>query len=165
MCRFVSPARKRRMARRRRDPTGTRHGVAAIESVILLSTLLMVLFVVFDFGLAAFQYNTLAATARRVARAASLHGAAAPPEQSAWGPAAYAGTAADNTEIAATAAPLLATMASSDVTLNVTWPDGDTQENNRVRVRVAYTHHAWIPFLSFSDSLNLHAESTMPIVH
>ena len=159
MCPFVSRARKRR------DPSGTRHGVAAIESVILLSTLLMVLFVVFDFGLAAFQCNTLAATARRVARAASLHGAAAPPEQPAWGPTAYAGTASDNTEIAATAAPLLATMPSSEVTLSVTWPDGDIQENNRVRVRVAYTHHAWIPFLSVSDSLNLHAESTMPIVH
>lgn len=148
-----------------RTPRGLRRGVAAVEGVFLLSILLLVLFVVFDFGLAAFQYNTLAAVARRVSRTATLHGPAAPPEESTWGPAQYLGNAGDNSEIAQIAAPLLATMPASDVAIEVTWPDGSNRENDRVRVHVSYTHHSWVPFLPACNSLNLQAESTATIVH
>jgi hypothetical protein len=88
----------------------------------------MVLFVIFDLGLAAFRYNALAATARRVAREAVVHGGAAPPDRTAWGSGKYLGTAADVTEIAQSAAPLLATMPPSAVTIQVEWLDGNNQE-------------------------------------
>jgi Flp pilus assembly protein TadG len=165
MCPVVSHTKIRRTVVTRRGAPRTRSGVAAIEGIIVLSTLLMVLFVVFDFGLATFQYNTLSAVARRVARAASLHGAAAPPEQTAWGPVEYVGTAADNSEIANAASPLLATMSSSAVAIDVTWLDGTNQENDRVRVRISYTHPSCVPFLPGINALSLQAESTMPIVH
>lgn len=142
-----------------------RSGVAAVEGVFLLGIVLMVLFVLFDYGLAAFQFNTLSAVARRVARASALHGSMAPPQQSAWGPAEYVGTAADNSEIAQAAAPLLATMTSADVAIDVTWPDGSNDVNARVRVRISYTHHSWAPLLPTSGDLQLQAESTAPIVH
>jgi Flp pilus assembly protein TadG len=154
----------RQVASMRRRVVRTRGGVAAVEGAIVLTTLLLVLFVVFDFGLATFQYNSLSAVARRVARAASIRGADAPPDQSAWGPAEYVGSAADNSEIAMAAAPFLATMSASDVTIDVTWPDGGNQENNRVRVAVGYSHHSLVPLLSVGN-LNLQAVSTMSISH
>jgi Flp pilus assembly protein TadG len=162
---LINRATIRRTGRTPRCAPRTRGGMAAVEGMVVLSTLLMILFVIFDFGLATFQYNTLSAVARRVARAASLRGAAAPPDQVAWGPAEYVGTAADNSEIAAIAAPLLATMPGSDVSIDVTWPNGTNQENDTVHVRVSYTHHACVPLLPGVTVLNLQAESTMPIVH
>lgn len=165
MCQNVSQSRNRRIHSRNYRAAARRHGVVAVESAVLLSTLLMVLFVIFDFGLAAFQYNTLSAVACRVARAATLHGEAASPQQTVWGPGEYVGTAADGSEIAASAVPLLATMPASEVTIDVTWLDRGNQENNRVRVLIKYTHHSWVPFLPTSETLNLEAESTMPIVH
>jgi hypothetical protein len=56
-------------------------------------------------------------------------------------------------------------MPASDVTIDVTWPDGSNQENDRVRVHVSYRHHSWVPFLPTSDNLMLQAESTAQIVH
>lgn len=165
MCRNASHPCNRRILSRNVRRAARRRGVTAVESAVLLSTLLMVLFVIFDFGLATFQYNTLSAVARRVARVATLHGEAAAPQQTAWGPGEYVGTAADGSEIASAAAPLLATMPASQVTIDVTWLDRGNQENNRVRVMIKYTHHSWVPFLPTSETLNLQAESTMPIVH
>lgn len=155
----VSPMRSRRNRRRGRS------GVTAVESVFTLSILLLVLFAVFDFGLAAFQYNTLAAVARRVARAASLRGSAAASETSTWGPAEYVGTAGDNSEIAEAVAPLLAAMSPTEVSIDVIWPDGSNRENDRVQVHLSYVHHSWVPFLPACGNLNLQAESVAPIVH
>jgi len=126
---------------------------------------MLVLTVLFDLGLAAFQYNTLSAIARRVARTAIVHGALAPPNQSAWGPSEYTGTAADSSEIAAAAAPLLVTMPNSAVTIDVTWPDGDNVANHRVSVTLQYVHYPIVPFLLLGNPLTLQAESTMYIAH
>jgi Flp pilus assembly protein TadG len=161
----VSRSSIRGTASIRRRPRHSRRGVAAVESAIVLSTLLMVLFVLFDFGLATFQYNTLSAVARYMARAATLHGSAAPPQYSSWGPTEYVGTAADNSEIAAVAAPLLATMPAGGVAIDVTWPSGSNQESNTVQVRLSYTHTSLVPFLPGISSLNLQAQSTMSIAH
>ena len=140
-------------------------GVAAIEGAIALGTLLLVIFVLFDLGLAAFQYNTLSAVARTVARAASIHGSAASPLQTTWGPAEYLGTASDGSEIANVAAPLLATMSSSNVAIDVKWPGGSNRADNIVQVRLSYTHQSLIPFMPGINSLYLQAQSSMPIVH
>ena len=149
----------------RSQPHPSRHGTTTVESAIVLSTSLLVLFTIFDLGLATFRYNTLAAVARRVGREAIVRGDAAPPDRSAWGPAAYAGTAADSSEIAALAAPLLVTMTNSDVAIQVTWPDGDNAEGDRVQVQLTYVHHPFVPFLSVGSFLNLQAQTTMRLVH
>jgi len=141
-----------------------RRGVTTVETAVVLSTLFLVLFVILDLGLATFRHNVLAAAARRLARQAIIHGDAAPPEQAPWGPAEYAGTAADDSEIARAAAPLLASMRRSDVAVQITWPDGDHGEGDHVRVRLTYMHNAIVPFVP-SQLLNLQAECTMLIVH
>jgi Flp pilus assembly protein TadG len=143
----------------------SRRGTTTVESAIVLSTLLLLLFALFDLGLAAFRYNTLAAVTRRIAREAIVRGDAAPPDRSAWGPGAYVGTAADASEIASIASPLLVTMTNSDVAIQMSWPDGDNAEGDRVQVRLTYVHHPFVPFLSIGSFLNLQAETTMRLVH
>ncbi len=157
--------KNRRPPIRWRRIVGRRRGVTTIESAFVLTVLLMVLLVLFDLGVAAFQYNTLSAIARRVARTAIVHGSAAPPDQTAWGPSEYVGSAADSSEIAAAAAPLLVTMSSSDVSIDMTWPDGDNAANHRVSVTLQYIHHPIVPFLSLGSALTLQAQSTMRIAH
>ena len=149
----------------RRTSRQVRRGTTIVESAILLSTLLLVLFVLFDFGLAAFQYNTLSAAARTLARAASVHGSAAAPQLTTWGPAEYAGNAGDGSEIAAAVASLLPTMTTSAVAVDVTWPVGSNTQNDAVQVKLGYTHRSLVPFLPGISSLNMQAESTMFIVH
>lgn len=150
------------MSRRSRHKLRT--GVTTVETAMVLSTLFLVLFVILDLGVATLRYNLLAAAARRLAREAIVHGDEAPPEQTAWGPTAYSGTAADDSDIARAAAPWLATMRSSSVAIEMAWPDGDHREGDRVRVRLTYLHNAIVPFVP-SQSLDLRTECTMRIVH
>jgi hypothetical protein len=142
-----------------------RRGAVALESAVVLSAALTLLFVTVILGLAAYRSNILAAAARRVAREAIVHGAKATPERTVWGPTDYTGTAADSTEIAAAAAPLLATMSAADVTVEVTWPDGGNRENDRVHVRLSYRQTLLIPFLSLNNPLDLLGVSTMRVIH
>jgi Flp pilus assembly protein TadG len=148
-----------------RRKSSTRRGATTVEAMVVLGLMFVTLFVIFDLGLTTFQYNVLSAAARRVARQAIVHGAGAPPEKTSWGPAAFVGTAADSSEIASAAATLLPTMKPANVSIAIDWPDGNNEENDRVRVRLNYVHHPLVPFLSLGSSLNLQAESTMVVVH
>src|SRR5258708_6921049 len=103
-----------------------RRGAVAVESAIVLGLLFMLLFAIFDLGLAAVRYNMLSGTARSIARQAIVRGAKAPPELSSWGPEGYAGNAADTAEMAHIAAPLLATMDPADVA----YPSGPQDDNS-----------------------------------
>ena len=141
-----------------------RSGVTTVETATILCVLLLLLLGTLDLGIAVVRYNVLAAAARRVTREAIVHGAEAPPERPAWGPGDYTGTAADSSEIAGAALPYLPTINPADVAMSVTWPDGDHQEGDRVRVRMAYVHHAIVPLMP-SQLFNLRAECTMRIVH
>jgi hypothetical protein len=136
-----------------------------IESSILLSTLLLVMFVLFDFGLAVFQYNLLSSVARYLARQATVHGGAAAAADGIWGPATYVGNAGDGSAIASAAAPLLATMPPSGVAISVTWPSGTNTVNSTVQVTVSYTHSPLVPFLPGISALAMQAQSTMYIIH
>ena len=148
----------------RNRPTTTRCGVTTVETATILCVLLLLLLGTLDLGIAVVRYNVLAAAARRVTREAIVHGAEAAPERTAWGPNDYSGTAADGSEIAAAALPYLPTINPSEVAMQVNWPDGDHQEGDRVRVRMAYVHHAVVPLMP-SHLFNLRAECTMRIVH
>lgn len=142
-----------------------RRGVVAVEAAIVLGLLFMLLFAIFDLGLAAARYNMLSGTARSIARHAIVRGADSSSALSPWGPEEYAGNAADSTEMARIAAPLLATMDPADVVLEVSWPDGDNQVGNRVHVHVSFVHRPLIPLLNLAGSLTLRADSTMRIMH
>jgi hypothetical protein len=142
-----------------------RVGVTAIETAVVLSVFLMLSFVIINLGLSAFRYNTLGAAARRVARESIVHGAAASPEREVWGPTPYAGNAADEHSIASVAAQILPTMNPAEVAVEVSWPDGENRENDRVRVRLTYVDAPFIPFMSLGAPLTLKADCTMRIVH
>jgi Flp pilus assembly protein TadG len=142
-----------------------RRGAAVIEGVVLLSVLLLLLFELFDFGLATVQYNTLSSVARCLARAATVHGNAASPQDGTWGPAEYRGNAGDNSQVANLAAPLLATMPPSSVAIDMQWPSGTNSTNDTVQVTLNYSHTPLLPFLVGTGALNLQAQSTMSIMH
>lgn len=142
-----------------------RAGVAAVEGALILSALMLLLFVLLDLGLAVCRYNVLSATARNVARAAIVRGADAAPQLSAWGPTAYEGTAADSSDAAVVASAWLATMNPADVSMQLTWPDGDNQPNHRVSVQLSYSHQFLVSFLGLGTALPLESQSTMLISH
>ena len=123
------------------------------------------LFVLFDFGLAVFQYNLLSSVARYLARQATVHGSAAAAADGVWGPSSYAGNAGDGTAIGNATAPLLATMAPSNVAISVTWPNGTNTVNSTVQVTLSYTHFPLVPFLPGISALGLQAQSTMYVIH
>ena len=126
---------------------------------------MLLLFVLLDLGLAVCRYNVLSATARNLARAAIVRGADAAPQQSGWGPSSYSGTAADSSDMATVASSWLATMSPGDVSMQVTWPDGDNQPNHRVSVVLSYNHQFLTSFLGLGTELPLQAQSTMLISH
>jgi Flp pilus assembly protein TadG len=142
-----------------------RRGVAAVEGALILSALMLLLFVLLDLGLAVCRYNILSATARNLARAAIVRGADAAPQLPAWGPNSYAGNAADSSAMATVAANWLATMSPEDVSVQLTWPDGDNQPNHRVTVQLGYSHQFLTSSLGLGNSVLLQAQSTMLIAH
>jgi hypothetical protein len=125
----------------------------------------MLCFVILNLGLSTFRYNVLGAAARRVARESIVHGAAAAPERDVWGPISFVGNAADGHAIAEVVAAILPTMNPADVAVEVSWPDAENQEGDRVRVRLTYVDAPFVPFMSFDAPLTLKAACTMRIVH
>jgi hypothetical protein len=142
-----------------------RRGAALLEGTIVLAVFLTIIFAMFDLGLAVMRQNSLAESARRLARTAIVHGDLAPPEYTAWGPLQYSGTADDDHEIANAVRTGLITMSPADVTIDVTWPDGDNRSGDRVVVSLEYPHRTILPSLFGGSSLNLRAESTMRVEH
>src|SRR4051812_39622585 len=100
-----------------------RSGATMVESAFALPVMFLLLFAMLDLGLAAARYNALSEAARRVARAAIIHGSLEGKQSTIWGPQEYAGTGADASEIANTASPVLLAMAKDLVNIHVSWPD------------------------------------------
>ena len=150
---------------KRRRWTANRHGTTTVESAVVLGTVLLLFFTILDLGLAVCQYNVLAAAAGAVARTAIVHGSAASPQLTSWGPAQWTGTAADSSQIATSAVPFIAPMAPQDVTITVTWPDGSNQAGNRVSVQLGYNHQTMSQIIGRSGAIPLQAICTLSIVH
>jgi hypothetical protein len=142
-----------------------RSGAAAVECAIALPAALFVLFALLDLGLATVRYNVLAEGARRVARAAIIHGSLAPSVVGTWGPDEFSGSAADDSPVTAPIADMLPTMARDAVAVRVTWLDGDNGPRDRVQVELAYDHQSLIPFMASWGDVDLRAATTMRIVN
>ena len=142
------------------------HGATAVETAIVLPVALLVLFVILDLGLASLRYNTLAEAARRLARAAVMRGDETPSEiGSDWGPEPIIATAADAIDPALTIHPLLPTMPPDEVSIRMTWPDGDNKSGNRVRVELKYEHEPLVPGFTPWGAIELESTSQMRIVN
>ncbi|MFX8976598.1 TadE/TadG family type IV pilus assembly protein, partial [Acinetobacter baumannii] len=68
-----------------------RRGVVAVESAVVLSVFLLVLFGLIDLGLAVLNYNNLREAAQQLTRVAAVRGSNAAPQYTTWGPATYNG--------------------------------------------------------------------------
>lgn len=136
-----------------------------VECAVVLSVWLLVVFTALDLGLAVFRNNTLSESARRLARQAIVHGSQSSPEATPWGPEDYTGTAADETEIAAAALSMLATMEPENVSIEVQWPDGGNDPDQRIHVSLTYEHQLLIPFARFGGPMQLRGDCVMRIVH
>lgn len=154
------------MPRRRFTSAKERRGATLAEAAIVLPVALLALLVILDLGLASFRYNTLAEAARRLARAAILHGDDTTPEIGiAWGPTEIVATGADAIDPALTIHPLLPTMKPAEVSIRMTWPDADNGSQSRVRVQLNYKHQPLVPGLTPWGALELESSSQMRIVN
>jgi hypothetical protein len=142
-----------------------RRGAVAVEGAVVIGVFLLVLFGALDLGLAVLRQNTLSEAARRLARAAIVHGAMARTKSTVWGPATISGTASDASEAAAIIRPILITMDSSSVGFTLEWLDGDNQPDQRLRATLSYQNIPTIPFILGTAPINLSAISTMRVAH
>jgi hypothetical protein len=140
-----------------------RRGVASVESALVLTTLLILVFGILDLGIATYRYNLLAEAARRLSREAIVRGNDATPEILPWGPVPVTTTASDDSPTANFVRPLLAGFDLSQVTIEMEWLDGGNESDDRVRVKLGYLHDpaAFLPL----ENIHLRAVSTMHIVH
>ncbi|MEQ9380124.1 MAG: TadE/TadG family type IV pilus assembly protein, partial [Pirellulales bacterium] len=122
-----------------------RRGATLIESAVVMFTLLLTLFGTLDLGRAVFSYVTVSEAARRVARAAIVHGEMADGQLGQWGPDLYEGTATDGTPIANTLVPLFAALNEDEVQVRVEWPDNTNRPSDRVRVTVTQPYVSIVP--------------------
>jgi Flp pilus assembly protein TadG len=142
-----------------------RRGAAMVEAAIVLPVCVLFLLGLLELSLALVRHTVMAEAARRVARAAMIHGAGAAAVQGHWGPAAVSIYASDNHPAAAAVRDVLMTLDPSQVQISIQWPDGDNQYDQRVQVGVTYRHQALLPIPGWYDHLDLQGSSTMRIAH
>jgi Flp pilus assembly protein TadG len=136
-----------------------------IECAFALPVTLILLFGMLDLGLAAARYNAISDAARRVVRAAIIHGSLENNRTATWGPQEFVGTAGDNSPIAVVANAVLPAMPKEEVNVHVSWPDNNNSPGDRVQVEISYTHQPLLPKLFAWGPLTLRAVSTMRIVN
>jgi hypothetical protein len=132
---------------------------------MVLAVCVLLLFGMLELSLALVRHSVLSEVARRVARAAIVHGDRSEPMQDTWGPASLSVSAADDHPAAAAARLVLMTIDPADVELELSWPDEGNQAGQHVRVAARFTHRPIVPVPGWYDELNLHAVSTMQIAH
>src|SRR5579872_4566832 len=102
-----------------------RRGAVAFEGAVVIGVFLVILYGMLDLGLAVLQQNTLSEEARRLARAAIVHGSKASPKSTTWGPGTISGSASGSSEAAGVVSPVLIAMDPSSVQFTLEWLDGD----------------------------------------
>lgn len=136
-----------------------------VETAIVASVFLLLIFGTLDLGIATYRYNTLSQAARQGTRQAIVHGSLAPPAMTAWGPATYTGTAGDGSAYAQAISPMLVGFDLTKVTLKVEWLDGSNAIQKRVRYTVTTTYRPLLTSFFSNSSYTQSAASTMPIAH
>lgn len=157
--------RSHRISQRKRRRSN-RRGATTVEMAIILMTFLVLVFGMLDLALGVLRYNTLAQAARQVAREAIVHGSLAD-RLGPWGSGSYSGSAADSHPIAQFIQEYssLNVFDLSEVTVQVEWPDGANEFQQRVHVTVSMPYRPIITFIFGNPVFTLEATSEMPIAH
>jgi hypothetical protein len=133
--------------------------------MILLSLMLGMI----DMGIAVFRMHVISEAARQGARRAICQGISPPTPSKLnggpWGPTAFSGDGNSSNPIVTTISNYFAGLDPSQVTINVTWPDGNNKLESRVTYQVSTTWTPMITWIFGSPTYNLTASSTMLILH
>lgn len=138
-----------------------RHGVATLESTIVLGFVFVFLVVCLDLALAVTRYISLCEASRRAARAAIVLGGSDTTVGSV-GSATWNFTADASNSVADAFRFALMTMDPRSVDSRIEWIDGDNEPDSRLRVTLQYQHR---PLLPFYGTIQLNSTSTMGIAH
>lgn len=131
-----------------------------VEAALILPAVLLGLMAMLDLGLAVARSNSLSDCARRGARLAIVHGS---DSDVPWGPVSWSGTALEAHPLTDDIRPRLLCMPPGEVTVRVTWLDGDREPGDRVQVELKYSHSALIGM--WLGPIRLSARSVMRLVH
>jgi Flp pilus assembly protein TadG len=144
-----------------------RRGGVLVESVITTMALLSLMLGMIDMGIAVFRTHVISEAARQGARRAICQGALAPSKLNGgpWGPSAFSGDGNSSNKMVTMISGYMAGLDPSQVTINVTWPDGNNKVESRVTYQVSTTWTPMITWIFGSPSFNLSASSTMLIAH
>jgi hypothetical protein len=136
-----------------------------VESTIVLAVCLFLLLGMLELSLALVRYTAMSEAARRIARAAIVHGSRSNAAQGIWGPAAIDTNAGSSHPAAAATRDVLMTLIPAEVAIRITWPDGGNRPDQRVHVAVSYIHEPMLFIPGWYSQLNMQADSTMHIAH
>ena len=116
-----------------------RRGASLVEGAIVLMVFLTLVLGTIDLGLGVLRYHLVSETARTLARQASVRGNTDPHRWPTWGPGSVE-VYADNTasDISNFIRPYLATMDPSKVKINMDWPSGSNNVDDKVSVKITY---------------------------
>jgi Flp pilus assembly protein TadG len=142
-----------------------RRGSTLVESTFVLSVCAVLLLGMLEMSLALVRHTAMVETSRSVAREAIVHGSLAAPLLEEWGPETLTISAADDHPAARAARKTLVTINPAEVQLEISWPDGDNQPNQRVRVAANYRHRPVVAIRGWYDELPLEGISTMFVAH
>jgi hypothetical protein len=135
-----------------------------VETAIVVTVFLILVFGILDFGLGVLRYHLLDQLARQCARQAIVHGSMAD-RLGTWGPASYSGTGADSHPIVQSVQSSLIGLEPSDVQIQVQWVDGSNDVEQLVRVTASAPYQPIVTFIIGSPTFTLRASSAMPIAH
>jgi hypothetical protein len=156
-----------------------RRGVTLVEAAIVLLVFLMLVLGMLDLGLGVLQYNSVSHAARQGARQAIVHGWMAPTKPpwygGPWGPPGsypganpYTVNGANSSDWIVKALQdggALAGLDPNTVTIQVQWPDGSNNPDNRVSVTVSSSYSPIMTWIFGNHPITLSATSTMLIAH
>lgn len=139
-----------------------RGGATLVESAVVLIVLMTILWSGLEVSMAVIRFNLMSATARIVAREAAVHGESSTDP---WGIAPLSLAGNSSHPAAQLIAGQLPTLDASQVTIEMTWPDGDDQVGDQVMVTVRCVNSPVINFATLALPSQLSATSRTLISH
>lgn len=139
-----------------------RRGATLVESAVVLLVLMTILWSGLEVGMAVIRFNLMAASARIIAREAAVHGELSTDP---WGIAPLSLSGNGGHSAAQLIAGQLPTLDPSQVTIELSWPDGDDQVGDRVLVTVRCVNSPVVNFATLALPNQLSASSRALISH
>jgi hypothetical protein len=118
-----------------------------------------------DMGVAIMRMHIVSEAARQGARKAIVHGGTPGNLLGAWGPTAFSGNGNSSDPKVASNSAYFTGLDPSQVTINLTWPDGNNNVESRVTYQVSTTWTPMITWVFGSPTYTLSGSSTMQIAH